>query len=369
MLNKKKKTVLVLGNNAGGLWNFRREILQNLLETNNVAFCVPSGEFVDDIIKMGCDYIPCELLERRGTNPIKDIRLLSFYIHLITRINPDIVLTYTIKPNVYGGISCQITNTPYISNITGLGTTIENGGFLSWISLILYRIGLKKSKCVFFQNKENKAFFIRKKVTRGKTQLIPGSGVNINLHSLEPYPSDVQGIHFLFAGRIMKDKGIEELLSAIEGIHAEHRNVLLDIVGFCDEDYSQALKDAEERGVIVFHGFQSSMHDFYKNSHCVVLPSYHEGMANVMLEGSSTGRPVITTRVPGCQETFDEGITGFGCDAKSAESLKNAMLKFLSISQTEREKMGKAARLKMIQEFDRNIVVKAYKEEIEAASK
>ena len=138
----------------------------------------------------------------------------------------------------------------------------------------------------------------------------------------------------------------------------------LDVVGFCDEDYSTALDEAEKEGAIVNHGLQSDVHPFYTRCHCAVLPSYHEGMANVMLEASSTGRPVITTRVPGCQETFDEGKTGFGCEVKSTESLVEAMRKFLSLTQDKRREMGLSARTKMEMEYDRNIVLKAYKDEI-----
>ena len=283
-------------------------------------------------------------------------------------MKPDVVLTYTIKPNVYGGLVCGIMKIPYLVNVTGLGTTIENGGVLATISTTLYRIGLKKARCVFFQNKENQKLFVDKGIVKGRTRLIPGSGVNLQTHKLEPYPDDNEGIRFLFVGRIMKDKGIGELLSAIKEIHSVNQNVVLDVVGFCDEDYSVALNEAEKEGAINNHGLQSDVHPFYTNCHCTVLPSYHEGMANVMLEASSTGRPVITTRVPGCQETFDEGITGFGCDVKSTESLKQAMLRFLSIDQAEREQMGQAAREKMIREYDRNIVLKAYKEEIEASA-
>ena len=358
--------VLILSNDGGGLLCFRRELLADFVKNHEVYCCVPSSSADSGIVSLGCKVIPCNMLARRSTDPIKDLKLLRYYKRAIKNVKPDVVLTYTIKPNVYGGIACQSLKVPYIANVTGLGTTIENGGLLAKVSTTLYKIGLRKADCVFFQNKENQKLFVEKKIIKGKTRLIPGSGVNLDKHCLESYPQDKEGFHFLFVGRIMKDKGIEELLSAIRDIHNENKNVIADVVGFCDENYSDALKSAESEGAIVFHGVQSDVHPFYTNCHCAVLPSYHEGMANVMLEASSTGRPVITTRVPGCQETFDEGITGFGCDVKSAESLKEAMRKILSLSQSEREKMGNAARQKMIREYDRNLVLKAYKEEIEA---
>ena len=359
--------VLILSNIDMGLYKFRRELLEELVKDNEVYFCVPDGDFVSKIKEIGCKFVSCNVLDRRSTNPIKDMKLIKLYRKTLKDINPDVVLTYTIKPNIYGGlVSCQM-KIPYITNVTGLGTAIENGGLLARISIYLYKIGLRKASCVFFQNKNNQKLFVDKGIVKGKTRLIPGSGVNLKAHCLEPYPSDDAGIRFLFVGRIMEDKGIEELLSEIRTIHKENKNVLLDIVGFCDEDYSTTLDEAEREGAIINHGVQSDVHPFYTRCHCTVLPSYHEGTANVMLESSSTGRPVITTRVPGCQETFDEGITGFGCEAKNAESLNVAIRKFLLLSQDERKEMGLAARAKMEKEYDRNIVLKAYKEEILSA--
>lgn len=357
--------LLILANNDMGLYKFRRELLEELVKENEIFFCVPDGEFVELIEKIGCKFIPCNVLDRRSTNPIKDLKLISFYKKTLKEVKPDVVLTYTIKPNVYGGLVCGRMKIPYLVNVTGLGTTIENGGLLAIISIMLYRIGLKKAECVFFQNKENQKLFVDKGVVKGRSRLVPGSGVNLQTHILEPYPDDNDGIRFLFVGRIMKDKGIEELLSAIKEIHRENREIILDVVGFCDEDYSTALDEAVKEGLIINHGLQANVHPFYSDCHCAVLPSYHEGTANVMLEASSTGRPVITTRIPGCQETFDEGITGFGCEVQNTKSLIEAMKKFLLLTQDQRKTMGLAARTKMKKEYDRNIVLNAYKEEIQ----
>ena len=344
--------VLILANIDMGLYKFRKELLEALVKKYEVYFCVPDGEFIEKIKSIGCKFLPCNVMDRRGTSPFKDFKLLKFYNSIITKIEPDVVLTYTIKPNVYGGIICRCKKVPYIVNVTGLGTTIENGGLLAKISTTLYKIGLKRARCVFFQNKENQTLFIDNKIINGKTHLIPGSGVNLQLHNMEPYPSDRDGIRFLFVGRIMKDKGIMELIEAMTRIHKEHFD---------------ALKEAEASGALKYCGLQSNVHPYYKNCHCVVLPSYHEGMANVLLEASSTGRPVIATRIPGCQEAFDEGETGFGCEAKDADSLVHAIKKFLSFSQEQRKRMGLAAREKMERQFDRNRVVNSYLEEIESA--
>ncbi|MFR1517254.1 MAG: glycosyltransferase family 4 protein [Clostridia bacterium] len=338
-----------------------------LITMGDVFCCLPDGEFIEKIESLGCKYVPCKVLERRSINPVKDFRLLRFYDSVLKDIHPDIVLTYTIKPNVYGGLVCRLQKIPYIANITGLGTTIENGGLLSKISMTMYKVGLKYARCVFFQNKSNQNLLIKKRIVKGKTKLIPGSGVNLESYQLEEYPSCDNGTRFLFVGRIMKEKGIEEFLESIKVIHNENPSVVADIVGFSDEDYTEALQKAEHAGYVRFHGIQNNVHEFYKQSHCVVLPSYHEGLANVLLEASSTGRPVITTRVPGCRETFEEDITGFGCEAKNSESLIEAMRKFLLLTQEKRKELGLNARKKMEREYDRAIVIEAYRQEITAA--
>ena len=356
--------ILILANIDLGLYKFRRELLQTLCQTHQVLVCVPEGDYSERIRALGCELIACPLMNRRGTNPIQDLRLLRFYRALIRQRRPDAVLNYTIKPNVYGGLAAGALGVPFLANITGLGTTIENGGLLGKLTITLYRLGLRKAACVFFQNADNRRLFTERGIVRGRTRLIPGSGVNLTAHAAEPYPDETDGFRFLFVGRIMRDKGIGELLEAIHQIHGADPKVTLDVVGWCDEDYAQALKAAQAAGELRFHGLQDEVHAFYKACHCAVLPSYHEGTANVMLEASATARPVITTRVPGCRETFDEGVTGLGCEPRSADSLTQAMERMLRLSRAEREAMGKAARKKMELEYDRKLVIASYLEEL-----
>ena len=356
--------ILILTNYDLGLYKFRRELLETLVRDHTVEVCVPEGDYTDRIRNLGCSVIPCALLDRRSMNPVKDLRLYRFYRNLIRDRQPDAILTYTIKPNVYGGYAAARARVPYFANITGLGTSIENGGLLARISTALYRRGLRHAACVFFQNADNQALFTQNRIVQGRTRLIPGSGVNLTQHCVEPYPSDEDGVRFLFVGRIMRDKGIGELLEAIRRLHAEEPAVTLDVVGWCDEDYAKALAQAQDDGVIRYHGLQDNVHTFYANCHCAVLPSYHEGTANVMLEASATGRPVVTTTVPGCKGTFDEGETGFGCKARDAESLYHAMRRFLELSQDRRAAMGLAARKKMEREYDRGIVIDRYLDEL-----
>ena len=354
---------LILTNNDVGLYKFRKELIIELLKLGQVIIALPYGEFVDKLEEIGCRFINTPM-NRRGTNPINEFKLIRQYMSILDDVKPDVVLTYTIKPNAYGGWACQKKNVPYISNVTGLGTSIENGGLLSFITTALYRIGLMKAECVFFQNAENRELFCKKGIVSGRTRLLPGSGVDLATYSYQTYPTDEDGFRFLFVGRIMKDKGIEEFLAAIRDLHREQKKVTADIVGGSDEDYSPQLQLAESEGAIHYHGHQTDVYPFYCNCHCVVLPSYHEGMSNVLLEASATGRPIIATMVSGCKETFEEGVTGFGCEVRDYLSLLKAMHRILSLSNKEREQFGIAARKKMTNEYDRNLVIHAYIEEI-----
>lgn len=356
--------ILFLVNHDVGIYNFRLEVIQRILkEGHRVIISSPYGERINDLISEGCEYQEITLA-RHGMNPIKECVLIGTYIKLIRDVKPDVVLSYTVKPNVYGGIACSITKTPYISNITGLGTAIENGGLIQKILCILYKFGLRKAHKIFFQNKGNEEFFANKNIYKDKHIIIPGSGVNLDRYSPLDYPDDDETIKFLMIARIMKDKGIDEYLSAAEFIKAKYPNTEFHICGFCEPEYEKCMEDIKNKGTIIYHGMVQDVREVLKDMHCTVLPSYHEGMANVLLESASSARPVIATNIPGCCETFDEGVTGFGCEAKSTQSLIDAIEKFLLLSHEEKAQMGKAGRVKIEKRFDRQIVVEAYIKEI-----
>ncbi|NCB03661.1 MAG: glycosyltransferase family 1 protein, partial [Spirochaetia bacterium] len=294
-------------------------------------------------------------IDRRGTNLFSDLKLFFKYILLIKKHKPCIVLSYTVKPNVYGGIASRLLRIPHIANITGLGDSVSNVGRLQQFVLALTKFALKKSKKVFFQNKSNKEFYEQRTIVQtAQTQLIPGSGVNLTRFAYLPYPVEKdECIRFLFIGRILKDKGIGELLEAVTSIYQEKNNITCDLVGFYeDETFKQAITVYENLGAGRFLGVSKDISSLLKEYHAVILPSYHEGMANVLLEASASGRPVLASNVPGCQETFDEGISGIGFEAKSVNSLYSAIKKFLSLTTAQREAMGKAGRAKMEREFD-----------------
>ncbi len=359
-------TVLILSNNDCGLWNFRRELIEELKKRHKVYFSVPNGNYVKKISALGAKYVPCDLLIRHGINPVNELKLINYYRNVLKKITPDIVFTYTIKPNAYGGIACAQLNIPYVANITGLGTAIENRGLIQKIGLMLYKRGLCKAQKVFFQNNENRDFMIEHGIVKGNYDILPGSGVNLEKYTVAPYPNH-ETVDFVFVARIMKEKGIEQYLDAAKVIRRKHPETRFHVCGFCEGNYKETLDRLNQDETIIYHGMVEDMTPVYKICSCVVHPTYYpEGLSNVLLEALASGRPVITTDRSGCREVVDDEINGFIVREKDSRDLTDKIEKFLRLSIEIREKMGLAGRKKVEREFDRDIVISKYIAEIDA---
>lgn len=358
--------ILILGNYDMGLYKFRKELLEELVSKGHEVYAsVPDGEYRQRIEVVGCKVIPTEF-DRRGMNPKQEQRLYREYCRIIKEVQPDKILTYTIKPNIYGGIAAKKYGIPQIANITGLGTVIQNGGAKSRIMLRLYKRGLAYAQVVFFQNQTNyEQLCVQKRVVKGRTIVLHGSGVNLTQHKLEPYPKNDNKLVFLIIGRIMKDKGIDEILYASENIKREYPQVLIKMIGSYDEGFQSRVKEAVEKGYLEYLGPQNDVHTFIKNSHATISASYHEGMSNVLQETAAAGRPVIATDVPGSIETFEPGVSGIPFKARDPEDLVRAIKEFIALPYKTKVQMGLAGRKRMEKLFDRQIVVDKYMEEIE----
>ena len=358
--------VMILANSGGGLYRFRRELLEELLKQHEVMICLPEGDFVKELKELGCTFFPCNLLERHGMNPLKEVQLIRFYRKILKENKPDIVFTYTIKPNAYGGMVCGSLKIPYVANVTGLGTAVENPGLMQKFTVALYKMGLKKAKKVFFQNTENRDFMCSRGVIKGAYDLLPGSGVNLTQFSPSEYP-DGDTIDFVFVGRMMKEKGIENYLEAAERISEKHPYTRFHICGEPEENYEQRVKKLQEKGSVIFHGTVRNMAEMYRNISCTVHPTYYpEGLSNVLLESSACARPIITTDRAGCREVVEEGVNGFICKQNDSRDLILQLEKFLALSRNEQKEMGLAARRKVEKEFDRQIVIRKYLQEVES---
>ena len=355
-----KKTILVIANFASTLYDFRAELLIELLKEYHVVCAVPDHIKEKEILALGCEFAFTPM-NRRGMNPFEDYGLFRNYRRLIKEKEPVLVLLFTVKPNIYGGLACRLARVPYLASVTGLGSSFEKRGFLKWLVVILYRAALKRAACVFFQNSENKGIFDQYRISGKKSRLVSGSGVNIKNFAMEPYPPD-EWFCFLFVGRVMREKGIEEFLAAAEALHSE--SVRFQILGFCEEQYQSRLDQLEVRGVIEQLGFLPDIKKYYAAASAVVLPSYHEGLSNALMEASAIGRPVFASDIAGCREVFDDGETGFGFAKGDSDGLIRALKKFMAIPLNERALMGRKAREKMGREFNREKVVAEYMEEI-----
>ena len=360
------KKVLMLGNHEIVIYNFRKELVERMIsEGYEVYVSLPYGPKVEYLKEMGCKFIDTPI-NRRNTNPIEDIKLFNDYMKILKEVKPDVVLTYTVKPNVYGGIACRLNKIPYICNVTGLGSGYLNGGIVQKIVKNLSRISFKKANKVFFQNTADMNLLIKQNVVNENYGLLPGSGVNLNSYKVLPYPPEFEPISFNFIARVMKDKGIDEYLEAAKRIKEKYQNTIFNVIGMIDQPhYKEILEDYEEKGIIKYHGFQNDTIPFIKQCSCTINPSYTEGMSNVLLESAACGRPIIASNIPGCKEIIDEELNGYTFEVKNVNCLVSKIEKFININHKEKIKMGLFGRSKVEREFDRQIVVNKYINEIE----
>ena len=347
--------ILMITNHSYMLYRFRLELIQELMKKHEVVLSMPFVGHEDDFQAMGLRCIKTDV-DRRGINPATDLKLFHTYQRLLRNEQPDLVITYSIKPNIYGGLACAIAGIPYCANVQGLGTAFQRKGLAQFVT-VLYKLALGKAKTVFFENKANaEEFFRRGIISAEKATVLPGAGINLEQYPYTPYPKN-ETVHFLYLGRIMKEKGMDELFYAVKRLHDEGAAFTLDLVGFFEDAYKEQVEALAAGGIAVFHGFQPDPRPFYAAADCVVMPSYHEGMSNVNLEAAATGRPVITTDIPGCREAVEDGVTGLLCRAGSGEDLYGAMKRFLELPPAARTAMGRAGRKKMEREFDKKMVV------------
>lgn len=349
--------ILIVANDDAGLYQFRRELICELLKKHDVYISLPYGKLVENLKEDGCKYIETRV-DRRGINPVTDLFLFLKYLKIITKLKTDLVITYTIKPNIYAGLSSRLLKTPYAINITGLGTAFEKDSLLKKLVILMYKVSCKDAKVVFFENEENKQIFIDESIIDKRQAFrLNGAGVNLEKFKLLDYPKDNKTI-FLFMGRIMAEKGVNELFEATKRLVDNGIKCELDVLGYYEEDYENKIKKYENEGWLKYYGYQSDVRPFIEKCHCFVLPSWHEGMANTNLECAACGRPIITSNIHGCLEAVVQNESGYLVEKKNVISLYEAMKKFTLLSYEERLAMGICSRKHMEMVFDKKNVVK-----------
>lgn len=365
-----KKRILFLAQHFITLYSFRRELIERLCkEGHEVYLSLPVSDDNKYFEDLGCKIVPTEI-DRRGVNPFKDLKLILFYKKMIPEIDPDIIFSYTIKPNVYG---CLATNGKkrknggkykQVCNITGTGGTFLEDNLIAKICRILYRHSVKKCYKVFFQNTGDRDMFLQHGMVKDNYDMLPGSGVNLDQFSLTPLP-DGDDVNFIFIGRVMKLKGMDEFLEAAKITREKYPNAHFYIAGFIEEgDYKE--KVASYGDAVIPLGFVKDITGEIKECHCTILPSHGgEGVPNVLLESAAMGRLCIGSRIPGTEDVIDAGKTGYLFEAGNVESLVDAIEKVMKLSMEQRTAMGLAGRAKVEREFNRNIVVQKYMDEVE----
>lgn len=359
--------ILVLSNHYNTLRIFRRELLKRLAQSHEVIVSMPECDDENKKIfeSYGCKVVFTEM-ERRGMNPLKDISLLKRYKKLIKQINPDKVITYTIKPNIYGSLACKSCKTPHYCNVTGLGSAfMADGGLMRRLVSVMYKYSMNKAEKVFFENAGNRDTLVNAKIVRPEqTVVMAGAGVNADEFAFCDYPQDDGHVHFLNVGRIMKEKGIDELFYAIKKLRRDYPNTTFDFIGWYEDDYKGVVEEMQSQGLINFHGFQSDVKPFIRKAHCIVHPSYHEGMSNTLLEGASMGRPLITSNIHGCLEAVEDGKNGYLCNVKDSEDLYEKMKRFIDLPYEKKKEMGGYSRDYVVKNFNKTDVVNKTVEEI-----
>ena len=359
-----KNKVLFLVNQDGTLFNFRRELVFELLERGyDVYISSPYGPKLDPFINKGAHLIEIKF-DRRGINVFREAKVVWDYFRLMRKVRPDVVLTYTSKCSVYGGFVCTLKKIPYIINNCGLFDPNRFGKWMDRFLNISYRITYSKAACLMCQNITEQNYLNARVSGKPHYRLIPGSGVNLSRFQPTDYPSD-DTTRFVLICRIQKEKGIEEYLAAASYIKPLYPNTEFHILGNYDEDYHKEVEDAESKGYVKYHGAVADVIPYLKNMHCLVNPSYHEGMSNVILEANAMCRPAIASDCMGCNDIITHNYNGLLVNVADATDLAKKIEMFINLPYKDKVQMGLNARYNVEENFDRMIVTNCYVEEIE----
>jgi glycosyltransferase involved in cell wall biosynthesis len=364
---KRKARVLILLNTAWNLLNFRAGLITELIAAGYEVIAVaPHDKYVEQVKALGCRFVPIPM-DNLGKNPGSDLLLLWRLFWLLHFENPDVFLGFTVKPNIYGSIASKLRGIPVINNIAGLGAVFIKNNWLTCLVLVLYRFALSGSKKVFFQNEDDKVFFVKRGLVKTEiSDTLPGSGVNLNYFEFFEMPKSEAQVKFLLISRMLWTKGIGEYVEAAKLVKSRFPNVDFCLIGFFDE-YNPAAISQEQMnewvtdGYVKYLGETDDVRPYIASATCVVLPSfYREGVPRSLLEAAAVGRPIITTDVIGCRDVVDNGLNGFLCKPNDSSDLADKMNQFIALNSVQRAEMGRRGREKIVLEFDEKIVINKY---------
>jgi len=361
-----KVKVLVVINSAWNFVNFRSGLISALISQGYEVVAVsPTDKYVPNLIEMGVRFIPV-YIRSKGTNPVADLILFWNFWKIFKQEQPNICLTFTIKPNIYGALAARLLGIPIINNITGLGSVFSKRSYLMLLVIWLYRLALRNSKKVFFQNEHDLKIFLREKiVSKSISEKLPGSGVDLKKFSFRDFPAN-QKIRFLLVARMLWDKGVGEYVEAAQTLRKKGVDADFSLLGRLDSLSPNAISKDQidnwvSNGAIHFLGESDCVENIISEHECIVLPSYYkEGVPRSLLEAAAIGRIIITTNTPGCSDVVDDGVNGFLCRPRDVNDLADKMESVMKLSQDKKVQMGISSRRKVETYFDEKIVIEKY---------
>lgn len=372
MKQQQLKIGIVL-NTAWNIYNFRLGLVKAFLAAGHEVYAIaPVDDFVSEIEATGCTFIPVEHLSRKGVNPIQDLKFGYELYKIYTSNELDVILHYTIKPNIYGCLAAGRAKVKSISTVTGLGYSFMKEGMVNKIVKKLYKTAFKSGTRIAFQNRDDKKLFEDLSLCpKSKTTLIKGSGINTTHFKPMPKKQTYEKLIYLFVGRLLYDKGVTELFEAAQQFKKKCPETEIWVVGAIDDGNPSAVAKAEVeaqevKGTIRYWGVSKDVRSIMQEADVVVLPSYREGLPRVMLESLAMGKPIITTDTAGCRETIQDTKNGFLIPTKDAQALADAMVRMYELTDEVRQEMGEVGREMALQEFDEQAIIKRYFDEIEA---
>ncbi len=357
--------VAIISNTSWNIFNFRLNLARALRTYGYEVILIAPRDEYSERLSREFEYHDI-YMSNKGTNPIEDLKTTIGFYKLFNQLKPSVILSYTIKPNIYGNIAGKLSNVKSINNISGLGTAFIQESLITKVVKQLYKYSLSKSSRVFFQNGDDKELFIDKRLVKDDScDLVPGSGVDSQKFQPSILEHSGNSIKFLLIARMLWDKGVGEFIESARIIKEKYPNASFYLLGAIGVENSTAIQREqieawEAEGIIKYLGISDNVKEVIDKADCIVLPSYREGVPRSLLEAASMAKPIITTNVVGCKEVVDDGINGFLCEAKNAKDLARQIEKMILLSSYEREEMGWAGRAKIINEFDEKIVIDKY---------
>lgn len=364
------KVAIVL-NTSWNIYNFRMGLIKALREDGHEIHTIaPVDDYTSFLVESGCVHHAVKM-DSRGANPLKDLALTLELFGIYRRLGPDVILHFTIKPNVYGTLAASLLRIPTINNVCGLGTIFLKKGVTSRVAKWLYRASFRFATKVFFQNSDDRAIFLEERlIAPDIADLVPGSGIDLTRFQPVEFKRN-KTFTFLLVSRLITDKGILEFVEAIRQLRSEGIDARFQVLGAKDPNHkrgiaTEVIESWISNNTIEYLGTTKDVRPFMEQADCVVLPSYREGTPRTLLEAASLGKPIVTTDVPGCHHVVQHEYNGLLCTVKSAEDLASKMRQMATSPDEILLTFSRNGRKKMEAEFDETRVIQKYREGLRA---